>query len=83
MPPCLSIRFFGVLAAAATCAAAAPGVTPFSPAVLPGNGLAQHPFLYAGEWDTRKADQSIFLVRGGRVVWTASSSCATATPPRP
>jgi Mal s 1 allergenic protein-like len=37
---------------------------------LPGKGLAQHPFLYAGEWDTRKPDQTIFLIRGGRVVWT-------------
>jgi hypothetical protein len=36
---------------------------------LPGNGLAQHPFLYAGEWDTRKALQSMFLVRDGKVVW--------------
>src|SRR5204862_6814296 len=37
---------------------------------LPGKGLAHHPFLYAGEWDTRKPDQTIFLIRGGRVVWT-------------
>src|ERR1035441_1258214 len=51
---------------------AAPLVTPFSPAILPGNGLAQHPFLYAGEWDTRKPDQSMFLVRDGRIVWSAS-----------
>ena len=43
---------------------------PFSPAVLPGNGLAQHPFLYTGEWDTRKPDeQSIFIVRDGKIVW--------------
>jgi hypothetical protein len=28
--------------------------------VLPGKGAAQHPFLYAGEWDTRKPqEQSI------------------------
>jgi len=40
-----------------------------SPAVLPGKGLAQHPFLYAGEWDTRKPLQSMFLVRDGKVVW--------------
>ncbi|MBW8782919.1 MAG: hypothetical protein JF599_13680 [Verrucomicrobia bacterium] len=24
------------------------------PASLPGRGVAHHPFLYAGEWDTRK-----------------------------
>ena len=41
-----------------------------APAVLPGNGAAQHPFLYAGEWDTRGMQtQSIFIVRGGKVVW--------------
>ena len=45
----------------------APQTTP-----LPGKGLAQHPFLYCGEWDTRKPDQTIFLVRGGKVVWTYS-----------
>ena len=38
-------------------------------ASLPGRGLAQHDFLYAGEWDTRKPLQSMFLVRGGQVVW--------------
>lgn len=27
-------------------------------------------FLYAGEWDTRKELQSIFLVRDGRVTWS-------------
>ena len=44
--------------------------SPLAPRVLPGNGPAQHPFLYAGEWDTRKPDeQSIFIVRGGKVVW--------------
>src|SRR5262245_48236935 len=39
---------------------------------LPSKGLAQHPFLYCGEWDTRKLDQTIFLVRGGKVVWSYS-----------
>ena len=40
---------------------------------LPGNGAAQHPFLYAGEWDTRKPqEQSIFIVRDGRIVWQYS-----------
>ncbi len=42
------------------------------PTSLPGKGLAQHPFLYTGEWDTRKPVQTIFLVRGGKVVWTYS-----------
>ena len=40
------------------------------PAVLPGKGVAQHPFLYTGEWDTRKPqEQSMFIVRDGKVVW--------------
>ena len=54
---------------------AAPAATPrvTSPAVLPGRGLGQHDFLYAGEWDTRKPEkQSIFIVRGGRIVWSYS-----------
>lgn len=38
--------------------------------LLPGRGLAHHPFLYAGEWDHRHADQTMFIVRDGKVVWT-------------
>lgn len=38
---------------------------------LPGKGLAQHPFLYCGEWQNRSIDhQTIHVVRGGRVVWS-------------
>jgi hypothetical protein len=40
------------------------------PIVLPGAGLAQHSFLYTGEWDHRNPMQTIFVVRGGKVVWT-------------
>jgi hypothetical protein len=54
----------------ATGGVSAPAAAPFSPAILPGRGLAQHDFLYAGEWDTRKPQQSMFLVRDGRVVWS-------------
>jgi hypothetical protein len=39
-----------------------------TPAQLPGRGLAQHDFLYAGE----SHDRNIFIVRGGRVVWSYS-----------
>src|SRR6188768_2891299 len=47
---------------------------------LPGKGLKHHDFLYAGEWDTRKPQaQSIFLVRGGKVVWQYSIPLKTAT----
>jgi len=42
------------------------------PDVLPGRGLAQHDFIYTGEWDTRKDSQTIFLVRAGKVAWTWS-----------
>ena len=38
---------------------------------LPGRGLAQHPFLYCGEWQHRSlTDQTMYLVRGGKVVWS-------------
>jgi hypothetical protein len=50
-----------------------PGTAGATPVSLPGNGAAQHPFLYAGEWDTRKPQaQSIFIVREGRIVWQYS-----------
>jgi PQQ-like domain len=56
-----------VLMAAAVCFA-----QPQSTA-LPGKGLAQHPFLYCGEWQQRgQSDQTMFIVRGGKVVWTYS-----------
>jgi hypothetical protein len=42
------------------------------PDVLPGKGLLQHDFLYAGGWDTRKDTQTIFRVVAGKVVWTWS-----------
>jgi len=38
------------------------------PAVLPGNGLAQHDFLYVGESHNR----NIRIVRGGKIVWSYS-----------
>jgi len=55
-------------AAAATIAAT--NAASYAPAVLPGKGMSQHPFLYTGEWDYRKTNQTIFVVRGGKVVWT-------------
>jgi hypothetical protein len=58
---------------APSASAPAAPAAPLSPAVLPGQGLNQHPFLYAGEWDTRKPNQqSIFLVRDGKIVWQYS-----------
>ena len=46
------------------------GAPAAEPARLPGAAAAQHPFLYAGEWDTRKALQSMFIVRDGRIAWS-------------
>jgi hypothetical protein len=56
--------------ATASAPAAAANGTSYAPAILPGNGLAQHPFVYTGEYDFRNTDQTIFVVRGGKVVWT-------------
>lgn len=47
-------------------------VASYAPRELPGRGLAQHDFLYAGEWDYRKPEQTMFVVREGRVAWTYS-----------
>jgi len=60
------------------CIGVALGIVPFAlvpsraadrstsaPQVLPGKGLAQHDFLYAGESKNRR----VFIVRKGRVVW--------------
>jgi hypothetical protein len=51
-----------------------PEAKPAEPVTLPGNGLAQHPFLYCGEWDTRRPQQTMFIIRDGKVVWTYSIS---------
>lgn len=40
--------------------------TPMAPAALPGRGLAQHEFFYAGE----QKQQQMFIVKHGRVVWS-------------
>src|ERR1039457_2208573 len=59
-----------VVSSNATTAVAATNNAPsYAPAVLPGKGLAQHPFLYTGEWDYRgNRDQTIFVVRDGKVM---------------
>jgi hypothetical protein len=41
------------------------------PAPLPGKGLAQHPFLYCGEWQNRSTSQQVmYIVRDGKIVWS-------------
>ena len=55
----------------ATCAAT--GVMPAQQAGpnLPGRGLAQHPFLYCGEWQGRSVEQqTMYIVRDGKVAWS-------------
>jgi len=38
---------------------------------LPGDGLAQHSFLYCGEWQNRStSNQTMYIIRGGKVVWS-------------
>ena len=39
---------------------------------LPGRGLAQHPFVYCGEFDHIHPQQTMWLVRDGKVAWTYS-----------
>ena len=60
-------RIFGVLgfvlSAAVQLSAQQP---PAAPAVLPGNGLAQHDFFYAGE----QKQHRMFIVRKGKVAWS-------------
>ena len=46
-------------------AAALTAEKPNFPAVLPGRGLAQHDFFYAGE----AKSQDMYIVRSGKVVW--------------
>jgi hypothetical protein len=63
-----------IMAAGAVCAVTpapgqqaspAPAGKPSAPSVLPGRGLAQHDFFYAGEAKT----EDMYIVRSGKVVW--------------
>ena len=53
-------------------AAQAIAANPVTTGPLPGHGLAQHPFLYCGEWNYIEPDQTMYLVRRGKVEWTYS-----------
>ncbi len=55
---------FTILAVPRAKAAEPAVITPT--AALPGNGLAQHDFMYAGESKERR----VFIVRKGQVVWS-------------
>jgi len=75
-----TLKLFSTIAAlvalnglcADTNSVTAANVVSYAPAMLPGKGLAQHPFLYTGEWDYRNTNQTMFVVRGGKVAWTYS-----------
>jgi hypothetical protein len=45
-----------------------PATNPSTQPTPPGNGIAQHPMLYAGE-----GYNTLFLVNNGKVIWTYSS----------
>jgi hypothetical protein len=45
---------------------------PVTTGPLPGRGLAQHPFLYCGEFDRIHPEQTMYLVRDGKVDWSYS-----------
>ena len=49
-----------LFAIAASCGAT---VAAAQPAPLPGNGLAQHPFLYCGEWQNRSNPAKLILTQ--------------------
>jgi hypothetical protein len=68
---CMFVASAGAARAQATTSSVAASPA-YSPPELPGKGLAQHPFLYAGEWDYRKPVQTMFIVRDGKVQWTYS-----------
>ena len=62
---CLRLALFSIAVSCAATVAAA------QPAPLPGHGLAQHPFLYCGEWQNRSISQQvIYVVRDGKIVWS-------------
>ena len=67
-----AVTAFSLCAALVLSAAATPVQTPTPElAPLPGKGLAQHPFLYCGEWQRRSiSDQTMYIVRDGRIVWS-------------
>jgi outer membrane protein assembly factor BamB len=61
-----ALTALNVHAADSNSPAAAGALTLQGPAVLPGKGLAQHDFFYAGEGKEEK----MFIVRKGEIVWS-------------
>jgi hypothetical protein len=64
-------NFFGRLARALLLSPIIAGglsalAAPQAPDILPGKGLAEHDFFYAGE----AKDENMYIVRGGRIAWS-------------
>lgn len=64
------LRVYGLLTCLSLPAIAQEKSKPLSPAELPGKGLSQHDFFYAGE----SKDERMYIVRGGKVVWSYTHS---------
>jgi len=60
-------RFHGLVLGQATAMIAGSAI-----AAPIDSSLSRHDFLATGEYDHRKPDQTLFVVRGGKVVWTYS-----------
>jgi hypothetical protein len=41
-----------------------------SPVVAKAGDPARHDFLYCGEWQTDRPGETMYLVRGGKIIWT-------------
>jgi hypothetical protein len=65
---------FSQVNASQSAALPAPQVStdPVTTGPLPGRGLSQHPFLYCGEFDYVHPEQTMYIVRGGKVEWSYS-----------
>jgi len=68
-----SIAFGQTPAAPATKPAKGVDNSPAAPKVLPGNGLADHDFFYAGE----AKDRRMFIVKKGQIVWSYDDPAGT------
>jgi hypothetical protein len=45
---------------------------PAAPSAAADTGVADHDFLYCGEWQTDRPGEHMYLVRAGKIVWTHS-----------
>jgi hypothetical protein len=69
----LTATLWIVLASGISAAQVSRESAPEVPLTLPGKGLAQHPFLYCGEWQQQgHTEQTMYLVHDGKVAWTYS-----------